>query len=46
MSLVCNPPTDIPGCKDLYAKERIDLLDSLKKKSFKIYDVLNELEGI
>lgn len=46
MSLVCNPPTDIPGCKDLYAKERIDLLESLKKKSFKIYDVLNELEGI
>lgn len=46
MSLVCNPPTDIAECKDLYTQERNDLLASLKKKSFKIYEVFNELDGI
>lgn len=46
MSLVCNPPTDIPECSDLYIQERQDLLASLKKKSFKIYEVFNELDGI
>jgi len=36
MGLVCNPPVDIPECKDLYISERKELLDSLMRKSFKI----------
>jgi len=45
MSLVCNPPTE-GEVGDLFIKERSDKLDSLKRRSMKLFECLDSLEGI